>query len=68
MNRIFFYLLLSLTSMRFVLAQEKFQIDTIRYQGPDDKMVNFVILGDGYTLEEQDKFSKDAETFVSFFF
>lgn len=67
MNKISLLVFLGFFTVNFILAQEKFKIDTLRRQGPDQKMVNFIILGDGYTKDEQDKFSKDAETFVSFF-
>lgn len=67
MNRFSFLLIWAFLTINLTFAQEKYQIDTLRHQGPDEKMVTFVILGDGYTKGEQDKFNKDAETFVSFF-
>lgn len=49
-------------------AQHNYAIDTIQYQGKSDKLVNFVILGDGYTAEEQDKFIDDAKHFIDYFY
>ncbi|WP_164108461.1 MULTISPECIES: M64 family metallopeptidase [Sphingobacterium] len=67
MNRFSFLLIWAFSAVNFIFAQEKYQIDTLIHQGPDEKMVTFVILGDGYTKAEQDKFSKEAEIFVRFF-
>jgi hypothetical protein len=42
------------------------KIDIIKVNGPADKKVDLVILGDGYTKEEMDKFRKDAERLSGF--
>lgn len=38
-----------------------FDVDTILYNGDNDKHLNIVILSDGYVVEDLDKFSIDAE-------
>jgi hypothetical protein len=45
-----------------------FDKDTIIYNGTSDKLINFVILGDGYTTSELNKFVTDASTFTNSFF
>lgn len=45
-----------------------FEIDTLRYRGDSDHKVDMVIIGDGYTTPELDKFKADAENFISYFF
>ncbi|UJP64788.1 M64 family metallopeptidase [Mongoliitalea daihaiensis] len=46
-------------STAFVFAQ-LFPVETIVYNGSPDKMVNLVIMGDGYTAAQQDKFMQDV--------
>ena len=43
-----------------------FDVDTLQYQG--SSCINFVIMGDGYTLAEQPKFVNDANRFKNYFF
>lgn len=46
---------------------QTFPIDTILYNGSTDNRVNLVLLGDGYTASEQDKFVVDAENITKAF-
>jgi hypothetical protein len=50
-----------------VFAQ-KFDVDTLLYNGNLDNHINFVILGDGYTENEFSKFAEDATNYTSAFF
>jgi pimeloyl-ACP methyl ester carboxylesterase len=43
-------------------------IFTIMENGPAEKKVDIVVLGDGYTKEEMDKFHKDAQRLISVLF
>jgi len=43
-----------------LLQAQVFPVDTIFMSGPTDQRINFVYIGDGYTLAEQDKFIADA--------
>lgn len=45
-----------------VIQAQVFDVDTILWSGPSDNRVNLVILGDGYTSSEQDKFISDAQS------
>ncbi len=45
------------------VAQE-FESDTLIYQGDPSIYINYVILADGYTSSEQDKFIADASSFT----
>lgn len=55
----------------FCLCQTQaqvFDVDTIQYHGNTAAYINFVILGDGYTMAEQTKFVSDANRFKNYFF
>jgi len=45
-----------------------FAIDTISYNGSTDHLINLVIMGDGYTADEQTKFVTDATNFSHYLF
>ena len=60
-------LILSLFCLLQVQAQV-FDVDTLQYQGNTSSYINFVIMGDGYTLAEQSKFVNDANRFKNYFF
>lgn len=67
------YKLISAFSLFFffhssVVSAQVFNMDTLQYQGNSSSYINFVILGDGYTAKEQDKFEKDANNFKNYFF
>ncbi|SMG31278.1 M64 family metallopeptidase [Sphingobacterium psychroaquaticum] len=47
---------------------QKYPIDTLQYQGTDKKVVNLVILADGYTQQEMGAFHEDAKRFTDYFF
>lgn len=57
-----------LLSGSFLFSQHQYAVDTLVYHGDHDKMVDFVILADGYTDGELDKYSEDARTFIDYFF
>lgn len=50
------------------IQAQKFPVDTILYNGNIDRYINFVFMGDGYTIEEQDKFEKDAHNIIDYMF
>lgn len=45
-----------------------FPVDTLQTNGDMTKLINIVILPDGYTAAELDKFKTDAANFLSYFF
>lgn len=47
---------------------QRYAIDTLQYQGTDQKVVNLVILGDGYTQAQLTDFEEDAKRFTDYFF
>ncbi|MCZ2100019.1 MAG: T9SS type A sorting domain-containing protein [Chitinophagales bacterium] len=47
---------------------QKFQVDTLFFNGSSEKFINFVFMGDGYTASEQDKFILDAQNIISYMF
>jgi hypothetical protein len=44
------------------------QLDTLQYRGSAEKYINLVILGDGYTAGQQDKFLSDAAASADYLF
>lgn len=51
------------------LFAQNFSMETIRYNGSPDKMVNLVIMGDGYTKDQQGKYLDDVKkNFEAMFF
>lgn len=46
------------------LFAQRFPMETIRYNGSPDKVVNLVIMGDGYTAHQQAKFSNDVQQVI----
>lgn len=61
-------LLLFVFGITATAQAQTFKIDTLQYSGPGENMVNFVILGDGYTEAELDYLREDADRFVDYFF
>lgn len=50
------------------LAGQVFPVEVIRYAGPPNEFLNIVIVGDGYTASQQDKFIADSKNaFLGFF-
>jgi hypothetical protein len=65
------YLFVAIGSLCFGISSLKaqsFDVDTLQYFGSTSSYINFVILGDGYTAPEQDKFHSDAIKFQDYFF
>ena len=54
----------------FILQESpaRFPAENILNNGPSEKKVDIVILAEGYTLEEMDKFLKDAERVTNYLF
>ncbi|MBR1469236.1 MAG: hypothetical protein IJ605_03885 [Prevotella sp.] len=48
------------------VGNQPFQIDTIQYNGVN--AIDIVLMGDGYTDVEQEKFSRDAKRCISYLF
>jgi hypothetical protein len=65
--RVVFLLLLLLPTGLPARAQ-KFDIDTLQYHGQSKDYINLVILGDGYTADQLDKYSGDARRFTNYLF
>jgi len=47
---------------------QQFEVDTIQMNGSTDKLINIVILGDGYTQNQLNQFANDARNATSAFF
>jgi hypothetical protein len=65
------YLILIFTCLLFFVNKTKaqvFDVDTLQYQGNSEKIVNFVILGDGYTAPQMEQFVADARRFKEYLF
>ncbi|MEP7197721.1 MAG: M64 family metallopeptidase [Saprospiraceae bacterium] len=50
------------------LFSQALEMDTIQYHGSPDKFINFVILGDGYTQQEQDQFIQNSKQLSNYLF
>ena len=42
------------------------EVDTILRNDDEEKFINFVVLGDGYTADQEDEFSADARDFTEY--
>ncbi len=60
MKKLFTTAFLFIGCILFAHAQQ-FDVDTIVYNGPSDKHINFVFLGDGYQVGELDKYIEDVK-------
>jgi hypothetical protein len=67
MRRILLTVLLLLMQMTYGHAQS-FQLDTLQYKGKSDRLINVVIMGDGYTANEQTNFISDAKSLFSYIY
>lgn len=47
---------------------QAFHLDTLQYKGNSDKFINVVIMGDGYTADEQPKFVSDAKSLFKYIY
>lgn len=63
MKKLLFFLLIS----HFSLAQV-FQTTAIIQNGPNDRRINMVVLGDGFTAAQQTDFISNATTLVNYIF
>lgn len=48
------------------LKGQVFDIDTLQYNGDSEKLIDLVILADGYTASELDMFVEDARTMTDY--
>lgn len=58
--------ILILLSLCPAARAQVFPVDTLQYRGDSNKYINLVILGDGYTAAEQNKFAADAAVLSSY--
>lgn len=49
-------------------VQNSYKIDTILFNGKPENKVDIVFIAEGYTLQEMEKFSKDAKRFAGYLF
>lgn len=71
MNNIFLKQFLLVCAYIFLYANtnaQQFPVEIIRYNGPPNEYLNIVIMGDGYTATQQDKFIHDANKAFDGFF
>ncbi|UIR56192.1 M64 family metallo-endopeptidase [Sphingobacterium sp. SRCM116780] len=61
------FTVLFLLLFQSIFAQ-KYEVDTLQYQGTSKDIVNLVILGDGYTQNQLTDFEEDAKRFTTYFF
>ncbi len=54
--------------IQFSSLAQTFPLVPIKVSGSIENRINIVVLGDGYTLEEQDKFISDTEAFTKSYF
>lgn len=59
------FLVLLLVSQSFVLFAQTFPVKAIIDNGPRDKRINIVFLGDGYQVSEMQKYQNDVQLTVS---
>lgn len=64
----YYFLFLAAALLINTAKSQTYKIDTLQYQGPQAKVVNLVIMGDGYTAAELGYFQEDAQYFVDYFF
>lgn len=47
---------------------QKFDVETLKFSGNNDKYLNILVLGDGYTAAEQSKFITDSKKVIDYLF
>lgn len=65
--KLFFYFLFIICNTLYLSAQV-FDVEPIKISGDDDKRITLVVMGDGYTTAELDKFITDATNFSNSMF
>jgi len=65
--RTFFILALTFLTSYYAIAQQ-FEVETIQMNGSKDKLINLVVLGDGYTQSQLNQFVNDARNTTNAFF
>lgn len=63
MKQCFTFLIILILSQ--TISSQIFDVETIKFEGDDDKRINLVILGDGYQESELDQFITDATSFTT---
>ena len=66
MKSFFCFLFIACNSL--YLSAQTFDVETIKASGDNDKRINLVFMGDGYTALELDKFTTDATNFSNSLF
>ena len=59
---------LALMGVPFTSYGQPFEMDTIQWAGDADQRINVVFFGDGYKMDELDKYSEDVNLVVDHFF
>jgi hypothetical protein len=67
MKKIFFIAIFVFTIFNFAAAQ-RFPVDTLQWSADTNIAINLVIVGDGYTASEMNRFITDARSAVNGFF
>ena len=63
-----FAIFIQILFLSFSVFAQKFEVETIQQNGSIDHLINIVILGDGYTRNQLDKFVSDAHNISNAFF
>jgi IgA Peptidase M64 len=66
--RRFILLLIFLMMPVLKSSAQKFNVDTLQYHGPSAHYINLVIVGDGYTATQLNKYALDARNFANHLF
>src|SRR5687767_4126792 len=67
MKKIILLILIQLIALNNVNSQI-LQVDTLQYKGDINVYINLVIMGDGYTIAEQNDFISDATDLSNYLF
>ena len=57
----------ALLVVALICKAQKFDVEYLRQNGPVDKCINLVVMGDGYVENEQDKFIEEARKITDYF-
>jgi hypothetical protein len=61
-------LLLTFLFQVFLSYSQEFETVTLLDNGPSDRRINLVVMGDGYDASEQNKFISDANGLIDYLF
>lgn len=71
MNRhlvIFSILMICLSTEKYTILAQTFQVDTILYNGDPNKFINFVFMGDGYQSSQLSTYKSDVQNVSDYLF